>query len=252
MSFDVEAEAYGRFMGRYSEPLAAAFADVVAPEPGWRALDVGAGTGAVAALLSETLGSAAVAAVDPSPPFVAAMRQRLPGVDVREAAAESLPFPDGTFDLTVAQLVVHFMTDPVAGLAEMARVTTAGGIVAASVWDFAGERAPLSLFWRVARELDPGAAGESELAGAREGHLAELLRAAGLHGVRGGELTVEVAYADPDDWWRPYTLGVGPAGAYVAGLDDPHREALRRRAIEALGEGPGVISATAWMARGVA
>ncbi len=252
VSFDVGAEAYGRFMGRYSEPLAARFLAAVAPRPGWRALDVGAGTGAVAALLADALGSGAVAAVDPSPSFVAALHRRLPGVDVREASAEALPFGGAAFDLVVAQLVVHFMADPGAGIGEMARVTAPGGTVAASVWDFAGGRAPLSLFWRVARELDPGAEDESGLAGARQGQLAELFRGAGLGEVREGELTVEVPYADSDDWWQPYTLGVGPAGAYVAGLDASGREELRRRAVRELGDGPGVVAATAWVAFGVA
>jgi SAM-dependent methyltransferase len=250
VSFDVGADAYGRFMGRYSEPLAARLISEIPLQNVRRALDVGAGTGAVAALLVDRLGADAVAAIDPSPSFVAALTQRLPGVQVVQAVAEHLPFADGAFDLTIAQLVVHFMSDPVAGVMEMARVTTSGGTVVASVWDFAGGRAPLSLFWRVVRELDGAAVDESALAGARSGQLEGVFRSAGLSGVRGGELTVEVPYASPDDWWRPYTLGVGPAGAYVAGLDSARREALRRRAIEELGPGPGVVTATAWVAFG--
>src|SRR4051812_29220150 len=105
MSFDVAAQAYGRFMGRYSEPLAGAFADVLGLEPGVRALDVGCGPGALTAVLVERLGADAVAAVDPSEPFVAAARRRLPGVDVRRASAERLPFAAGGFDLSAAQLV---------------------------------------------------------------------------------------------------------------------------------------------------
>ena len=128
----------------------------------------------LAAELVRRQGTALVSAVDPAESFVAAARERLPGVDIRQAAAEQLPFPAGAFDAALAQLVVHFMTDPVAGLSEMSRVCRAGGTVAACVWDYAGGRAPLSLFWQAARELDPSAAGESDLAGARQGHLAEL------------------------------------------------------------------------------
>lgn len=251
MTFDVAADAYGKFMGRYSVPLGAEFITLLDPRPGMRALDVGAGTGAATAPLVEVLGAAAVSAVDPSAPFVAHLAERFPGVDVREAGAESLPFEDGAFDLSIAQLVVHFMTDPVAGIAEMARVTAAGGRVAASVWDFAGERAPLSLFYRVARSLDGKAIDESALAGTSAGDLTAVFGAAGLREVREGELTVNVPYASPEDWWQPYTLGAGPAGDYVAGLDPDRREALRRAAIEALGAGPGVVSATAWVAIGV-
>ena len=173
-------------------------------------------------------------------------------MQVRQGAAESLPFPDRSFDLTLAQLVVHFMADPVGGLTEMARVTVAGGTVGASVWDHHGGRGPLSLFWRAATDLEPGVEDESGLAGARHGHLRELFVAAGLREVRDGALTVRVPYLDLDDWWEPYTLGVGPAGAYVAGLDPDHTAALRERCAALLGTGPGMVEATAWYALGTA
>ena len=131
MTFDVVADAYDRFMGRFSEPLADEFVAVAGLRPGQQVLDVGCGPGALTRRLVAALGADAVAAVDPSAPFVAAVQERCPGVDVRRAAAEDLPFDDDTFDLALAQLVVHFMQDPVAGLREMARVTRPGGVVAA-------------------------------------------------------------------------------------------------------------------------
>jgi ubiquinone/menaquinone biosynthesis C-methylase UbiE len=145
MSFAVAAEAYDRFMGRYSAFLApqiAAFAHVADSQ---RVLDVGCGPGALTTELVRRLGAASVTAVDPSESFVDAARKRLPGVTVEVASAELLPFPDRTFDAVIAQLVVHFMPDPVAGLAEMARVTRPQGVVAACVWDHAGGRGPLGL-----------------------------------------------------------------------------------------------------------
>ena len=126
MSFDVSPEAYTRFMGRYSEPLAVLFADLARVRRGQRALDVGCGPGALTAELVSRLGPDAVSAVEPSEPFVAAVRRRCPGADVRRAHAEQLPFGDGVFDVTLAQLVVHFMSDAAAGLREMARVTRPG------------------------------------------------------------------------------------------------------------------------------
>lgn len=78
------------------------------------------------------------------------------------AAAEQLPFGDQAFDASLAQLVVHFMADPVVGLREMVRVTRKHGVVAACVWDHAGGQAPLSLFWEAARELDPDVVDESQ------------------------------------------------------------------------------------------
>jgi len=133
VSFTVAADAYDRFMGRYSVPLAPRFADFGEVANGQRVLDVGCGPGALTTELVRRLGDAAVTAVDPSEPFVAAARERQPGVRVERASAEHLPFRDRGFDAALAQLVVHFMTDAVAGLREMARVTRRDGVVAACV-----------------------------------------------------------------------------------------------------------------------
>ena len=246
MSFNVSADAYLRFMGRYSEPLAAQFADLAGVRPGQRALDVGCGPGALAAELVSRLGADAVCAVEPSAPFAEAAAQRLPGVDVRRSAAEQLPFPDKAFDVTLAQLVVHFMADPVAGLREMGRVTRPGGVVGACVWDHAGGRGPVAPFWRAARELDPDADDESDLAGAREGDLARLCEQAGLGPARAGTLTVRVRHATFDEYWEPFTLGVGPAGAYAASLDAERRDLLRERCRRLLPAEPIEMTATVW------
>ena len=209
VSFDVSADAYLRFMGRYSEPLAVQFADLAGIGRGQRVLDVGCGPGALTAELARRAGPDAVSAVDPSASFAAAARERLPGVDVRRSPAERLPFPDGTFDAALAQLVVHFMTDPVAGLREMSRVTRPGGVISACVWDHAGGRGPLAVFWQAVRQLDPAADDESDLAGVREGQLAALFAQAGLNATEVSTLTVRAGYASFADWWEPFTLGVG-------------------------------------------
>src|SRR6476660_3342695 len=177
-------------MGRYSEPLAAQFADLAGARRGQRLLDVGCGPGALTAELVKRVGPDAVSAVEPSASFVAAARERLPGVDIRQAAAERLPFGDAAFDAALAQLVVHFMADPVAGLREMGRVTRSGGVVAACVWDHEGDDGPLSLFWKAARQFDPDVATEAGRAGSREGHLAQLFGEAGLAEIHEGKLTV--------------------------------------------------------------
>lgn len=250
MTFDVDAAAYDAFMGRYSMPLAPQLADLAEVTQGQRALDVGCGTGALTGELVGRLGAGAVTAVDPSHPFVAAVRDRHPDVHVEHAAAEELPFPDGAFDVTLAQLVVHFMRDPTIGLAEMRRVCRPGGVVATCVWDHAGGHGPLSTFWQVARDLDLGVADESTLAGARQGHLAALMTGAGLHEVEEATLSVEVAHSTFEEWWEPYTMGVGPAGSYVAGLSDERRRELREACRRALPAPPFVLIARAWAARG--
>lgn len=247
--FDVTAEAYSRFMGRYSRPLAQSFVATLPLQQENRVLDVGCGPGALTEELVAAVGAGHVAAVDPSPPFVSAVAERFPQVRVEQAKAENLPFRDGEFDVTLAQLVVHFMTDPVRGLNEMVRVTRPGGVVAANVWDHGGASGPLHVFWSAARAVDPGARDESELPGVREGHLVELMTGAGLDGITAGALVIEVRHDTFEEWWEPFTLGVGPAGAYLVALGDDDREAIRQRCLGDLGAGPFVVRATAWTAQ---
>jgi ubiquinone/menaquinone biosynthesis C-methylase UbiE len=250
MGFDVPADAYDRFMGRYSSLLSPQLADLAGVSRGQRVLDVGCGPGALTAELVRRVGPGAVSAVDPSEPFVAAARSRHPEVGVEQAAAERLPFPDSTFDAALAQLVVHFMRDPARGLAEMRRVTRAGGVVVACVWDHAGGQGPLSPLWEAARSLDPHVEDESRLAGSREGDLASLFATSGLREVDETSLSVRVEHASFEEWWEPFTLGVGPAGAYVVGLEPRQRARLRDRCRAAAPEGGFVIAARAWAARG--
>jgi SAM-dependent methyltransferase len=251
VTFAVAAEAYDRFMGRYSAPLAPVFADFAGVAGEQRVLDVGCGPGALTAELVHRLGPAAVTAVDPSEPFVAAARERQPDVRVERAAAEDLPFADGEFDAALAQLVVHFMEDPVAGLREMGRVTRDEGVVAACVWDHVeGGQGPLSVFWEAASEIDPGREDESTLAGARAGHLTELFDAAGIRYVEESHVAVSIEHPSFEDWWEPFMLGVGPAGGYAAGLDPERQDALRERCRAKLPPAPFVATVRAWSARG--
>jgi len=238
-------------MGRWSQPLASQLADLADVHGDVRVLDVGCGPGALTSELAARVGAGAVAAVDPSASFVEAARARHPGVDIHQAAAEQLPFGDDVFDRALAQLVVHFMSDPVAGLTEMARVTRPGGIVAACVWDYAGDRGPLGPFWRAARHLDPAVQDESHLAGTSEGHLAELLEAAGLRDVQRAALSSRRDYDGFEAWWEPFLRGVGPAGGYVAGLVASARADLREHCRTMLPAGPFTLTAVAWAARGV-
>jgi SAM-dependent methyltransferase len=251
MGFEkVTSDAYGRFMGRYAEPLAPPFADLARVGEGQRVLDVGCGPGALTAVLADRVGVGAVCAIDPAPPFVAATTERLPGVDVRQGRAEELPYDDAAFDAALAQLVVHFMQDPVAGLGEMRRVTRPGGVVAACVWDHGSGRGPLTPFWSVVGELWPDVRGESFDAGVREGHLVRLAEEAGLCDVEQSELTVTVSYQSFEEWWTPYTQGVGPAGEWLARLDTERRERLRGTCAERLPQVGFEVTATAWAVTG--
>jgi len=247
MAFDVAADAYDSFMGRYSAVLTPQMADFARVEAGQRVVDVGCGPGA---LTRELLARGAhVSAVDPSSQFVAAVRERYPDVDVQQATAEELPFEDGGFDAAVAQLVVHFMSDPVRGISEMARVTRAGGVVATCAWDIAGGNSPLSPFWAAVHELDPTAEGEAERPGTRAGHLTELFGQAGLAEVEETALPVDVEHATFDEWWSPFTLGVGPAGQHYTSLAPDKQQEIEQHLRAQLGERLS-FKWRAWAARG--
>lgn len=252
MSFAVPADAYDRFMGRYSVLLSPQLADFAEVRAGQRVLDVGCGPGALTAELVPRVGPSAVSAVDPSEPFVAAARARNPHVSVQRASAEHLPFSDDAFDVALAQLVVHFMSDPVAGLAQMRRVTRRDGVVAACVWAHGEGQGPLSPFWEAAREIDSEVEGESRLTGSRKGDLFGLFTSVGLSSVEETALSVSVEHPTFEEWWEPFTLGVGPSGAYVAGLDAERRSQLRDRCRALLPDPPFVLTARAWAARGLA
>jgi SAM-dependent methyltransferase len=256
VTFAAAAEDYDRFIGRYGASLAQALIAFAGVEPGMRALDVGCGPGALAAQLAGRLGVEHVAAAEPSPTFAQAARERLGGVEVVQAEAEALPFADDRFDAALAQLVLNFLADPQRGVREMARVTRAGGVVAACVWDYAGAMTLLRAFWDAAREVDPvgGAAADegAVMALGREGALAELLVGGGLQDVRVAAIEATARYEGFTDLWAPLTAGVGPAGAYCAALDDRRRAALRDalRARLDVGEAPFALTARAWAAAG--
>ena len=249
VAFDVSAESYDAFMGRYSRHLSPQLADLAGVTAGQVVLDVGCGPGTLTSELARRVGPEAVTAVDPSEHFVAAVRERVPGATVERASAENLPLPDYRFDCALAQLVVHFMTDPVAGLREMGRVARPGGAVAACVWDHSpGGSGPLAPYYEALHRLDPTQPNESERPGTRPGHLGELVKAAGFAEVEEVTLRVQVEHPTFDDWWAPYELGVGPIASVFAKLGPDKVAELRELCRETLPAAPFTIDALAWAA----
>jgi ubiquinone/menaquinone biosynthesis C-methylase UbiE len=251
------APGYEGRIGRYGPGLAAALLRAAGVRAGQRALDVGCGGGALTAPLAELLGPANVAAIDPDGAAVAACRTRLPGIDVRVAGAEALPFSDDEFDAVLAQLVVSFMSDAHAGVREMRRVTRRGGVVATCVWDFAAGMTLLRTFWDSAIALDAAAASRDQAktrSFATPGELSALWRSAGLENVATGKLCAGAGYSDFEDLWGPLVAPDGSPGAYYAELETRHREALRREVMRRLGSpaGPFRLTARAWYVRGYA
>jgi SAM-dependent methyltransferase len=240
-------------MGRYSRHLAPQMADLAGVAAGQAVLDVGCGPGALTTELAARVGAEAVTAVDPSEHFVLALSSRVPGVNVQRASAENLPLPDDGFDVALAQLVVHFMTDPVTGLREMGRVTKPGGAVAACVWDHAADgRGPLSVYYRALHQVDPSRPDESDRAGTRPGHLAELFREAGYDGLDEATLIVRVEHPSFEEWWAPFELGVGPTALVLAELGPERAARLRDRCRELLPQAPFTLEARAWAVRATA
>jgi SAM-dependent methyltransferase len=249
MSFDVSGNAYDRFMGRYSRELAPALADFAGVEAGQRVVDVGCGSGVLTEELARRVGADHVAGADPSP-LLEACAERVPGAELKRAAAEALPWADDSFDAALAQLVVHFMSDPDAGAAEMTRVTRAGGVVAACTWDFSGGMKLLGTYWESAKALDPGA--ESESSAFDDGRLDALWRQAGLGNVEVDALAVSSRYEDFDELWDTFLLGVGPAGQHLVSQPPERQSAIRAEYFSRLSEpaGPFELDARAWAVRG--
>ncbi|HEY3542458.1 MAG TPA: class I SAM-dependent methyltransferase [Gaiellaceae bacterium] len=231
--FRVGGDAYDEFMGRYSFRLAPLFADFGGVHGG-RVLDVGAGTGALTRELLRR--GADVAAAEPSPEFCAALRERYPELDVRQTPAETLPFEDGEFDVALAQLVVAFMTDAPAAIGEMARIA---GTVAICMWGIA-EVEMFAAIERTAKAI--GVAREAEL-GARRYRTPQELRALlEPHGdVEEGALDVTASYTGFDDFWHALERQVGPAGAWLAAMDDEQRERARGELSRQLGSPSGAF-----------
>jgi ubiquinone/menaquinone biosynthesis C-methylase UbiE len=252
MQFVAPAEHYDRFMGRYAPTLAVALCDATGVAAGMRVLDVGCGPGGLTHELVARTGAERVAAIDPAPQFAEACRERHPGADVRVGPAEELPWEDGSFDATLAQLVIAFMRDPDRGVREMARVTRPGGVVAACMWDLhESGMTMLNTFWSAVREIVPDAGGEHRRPGTARGDIAAHLERAGLQDVEDGDVGARAEYAGFDDFWNPFTFAVGPAGQFLRTLDPERQAAVRegcRRALPA--DGPFALEARAWFARG--
>jgi SAM-dependent methyltransferase len=256
-----DGDSYEQVMGRWSRRLAPLFIEHAGVGTGERLLEVGCGTGSLTFTLARTAAFAELTAIDYSDVYVAAARARNqdPRIRIEHGDAVALRFPDGSFDRALSLLVLHFVSDPAKGVAEMRRVTRPGGVVAAAVWDAGGGMTAQRMFWDTAAMLDPAAvdlrARAMSKAVVAPGGLARLFSAAGLADVDERSLLIRMEHADFADYWGPLLRGEGPVGSYVAGLGEAERarleQHLRAAYLAGAPDGPRSFAAVAWSCRGV-
>jgi len=253
-----EGERYEQYIGRWSRPVARRFLAWLDAGAGRRWLDVGCGTGALSAEILAHATPSSVVGVEPSEGFRASAQQRL-GARATFLAGEGaqVPLAENAVDVTVSGLVLNFVPDPQAALAELARVTAPQGTIAAYVWDYAGRMDLLRAFWDAAIALDPGAVARDEgvrFPLCRPEPLRALFTRAGLANVETEGIEIETVFADFADLWSPFLGGQGPAPSYAMALAPEARERLRetvRERVEPPGGGAIALRARAWAVRGV-
>ncbi len=255
-----DAEAYERFMGRWSRLVAPRFVDFTAlPERG-RMLDVGSGTGSLAFAIAERKRLVRVLGIDRSREYVAYSISRNPfpdraGFEVGDA--QQLHFPDASFEAALSLLVFNFIPDSKKALLELRRVTKPGGRLSAAVWDYGEGMRMLRTFWDAAVHMDPGAEklDEKHMPLCRAGELSALWRQAGLENVREQPIDIRIRFESFSDYWDPFLLGQGPAGSYVRRLDRDKLQALRNEVKLRLSlpaeNTPFILPARVWSVRGV-
>ncbi|MFC4454237.1 class I SAM-dependent methyltransferase [Deinococcus sonorensis] len=250
------AEAYERYMGRWSRAVAPLFLAWLAAPPGQRWVDLGCGTGVLSGCIAQTCQPESLLGLDTAEAFVQVAAERVPGATFRVGDATETGLPPGGFDRAVSGLVLNFTRDPLQALREMARLVRPGGQVALYVWDYAGHMQIMRRFFDVARTMDPEAVRFDDGVNApicRPGPLREGVEAVGLGNVQVTALDIPAAFEHFDAYWAPFLGGTGSAPKYVATLTTEHRDRLREAVRASLPTGPDgeiLLAVRAWAVRG--
>jgi len=250
-------DPYEYFMGRWSRLVARKFVDWLVPSAGLKWLDVGCGSGALSEAVINHYAPAELTAIDQSEAFVNTAQSRLGSMaHCRVGNALALPLEDSSVDVTVSGLVLNFISEPLKALAEMRRVTAAGGTVAVYIWDYPGKMDFLRYFWDAAVELNPKASNLHEstrFPNCTAEVLKSLFEDVGLVDTKTAPLEIETRFRDFDDYWRPFLGGQGPAPTYVSSLTEDARDKLRDLLYKRLlvqADGSISLAARAWAAKG--
>ena len=252
------ADAYERYMGRWSRAVAPHFVAWLEAPAGWRFVDIGCGTGVLASALLAGCAPAEILGIDSTPAFLQAAEAALGDARVafRAGDAQAIPAGDACFDAAVSGLVLNFVPDKAAAMAEMVRVVRRGGTVALYVWDYAGHMQVMRAFFDAATALDPAACAFDDGVKApvcRPGPLAELFARAGLAEVAVRAIDIPAAFESFEDYWAPFLGGTGSAPKYCMSLGEAARERLREAVRRRLPTGPDgeiLLAARAWAAKG--
>ena len=251
-------DSYDYLMGRWSRLMAPKLTSYAGVADGDHVLDIGCGTGSLTRALLDVGPNVRVTAVDGSNDFVEIGRQNV--VDDRatfsQGDAQSLQHPNDTFDKCVSLLVMNFIPDAKSAVSEMRRVTRAGGILSAAVWDYSDGMEMLRYLWDEAASIDEAAVAKHEgnMPLCREGELATLWSDGGLTNVDEDGLVIQMDFASFDDYWSPFLTGIGPSGSYVSNLDGSTQTALKDRLrgklTQGRGDEPFSLTARVWAVRG--
>lgn len=250
-------DPYEQYVGRWSRRVAPLFLSWLRVPTGLRWLDIGCGTGALCKAIVDNCSPSSVIGVEPSEGFLKTAINDLAGSAVfHQGNAAKIPLENSSVDVTVSGLVLNFVSDPQAALAEMVRVTSRAGTIGAYVWDYAGKMELMRFFWDTAVELDPDVAKLDEgrrFPLCRPGGLADLFGRAGLQVVEVKAIDIQTPFPSFEDYWRPFLGGQGPCPAYAMSLDELSRARLRDRIRERLpvqADGSITLTARAWAVRG--
>lgn len=253
-----DGDAYEHYVGRWSRPIGQMFLEWLSQPPGLYWADVGCGTGALTGIVLKEADPKSVIGVEPSEGFLGVARASIkdPRAELKTGDAQSLPIENHTVNVVISGLVLNFVPDKNRALDEMCRIIKPGGIVAAYVWDYAGEMQLMRYFWDAVADLFPGGAESDEgkqFPGCNPEPLAELFRSAGLRNVETYALDAPTVFTDFEDYWSPFLRGQGPAGVYCVSLSEQERESLRARLENTLpvnADGTISLIARAWAVKG--